>query len=81
MAAGTAVIGSDVDGLRDLIEEGRTGRLVPAGDAEALAAAVTEVLTFRERATQMGQAGSEAMKRFDAADADEMLRAAVKTVV
>ncbi|PWS21349.1 glycosyltransferase, partial [Enterococcus faecium] len=40
MAAGCACIGSDVVGVREVISHGRTGLLVPEGDAQALADAL-----------------------------------------
>ncbi len=43
MAAGTPVIASDTDGLRNLVDE-HAGVLVPAGDAEKLAEAIVELL-------------------------------------
>ncbi len=44
MACGTPVVGTRVGGLQTLIEDGRSGLLVPAGDAEALAGAIARVL-------------------------------------
>jgi len=44
-ACGTPAIAYDVPGLRDSIQNGRTGWLVPSGDIEALAATITQVLT------------------------------------
>ena len=44
MAEGRLVVASDVGGHRELIKDGVTGRLFPAGDAAALAACVTEML-------------------------------------
>lgn len=44
MAAGCACIGSDVVGVREVIEHERTGLLVPPGDANALADALQRLL-------------------------------------
>ncbi len=45
MACGTPVVGTRVGGLQTLIEDGRSGLLVPAGDYQALAEAIAQVLT------------------------------------
>jgi glycosyltransferase involved in cell wall biosynthesis len=45
MSAGVAVIGTDVNGTRELIEHDRTGLLVPPGDDEALAGAIRRLAT------------------------------------
>jgi D-inositol-3-phosphate glycosyltransferase len=44
MACGTPVIASNVGGLADLVRDGRTGYLVPDGDAAALAAKLLPLL-------------------------------------
>ena len=44
MAAGCAVVACDVGGFRDIIEDGVSGILVDAGDSDALADAVTEII-------------------------------------
>jgi glycosyltransferase involved in cell wall biosynthesis len=44
-AFGTPVIASAVGGLPEYVEEGTNGLLVPAGDADALAEAIVQVLT------------------------------------
>lgn len=44
MAAGTAIVSSAIGGTEELIEDGRSGLLVPPGDAPALAAALRRVL-------------------------------------
>lgn len=44
MAAGVPVIGSRVDGITDLIDDGSDGLLVPPGDAGALADAIRRVI-------------------------------------
>src|SRR5207302_11119900 len=40
LAVGTPVIATRTGGVAEVVEDGRNGLLVPAGDAEALAAAV-----------------------------------------
>lgn len=44
MATGCVPVSTDVDGCADVIEDGRSGRLVPAADPAALAAALDDVL-------------------------------------
>jgi len=63
MAAGLLVVGSDVDGLREVIEHGETGILVPPGDSFALADALTEFLKHPDRAKEMGAKGRERVGR------------------
>ena len=59
MERGRPVVASDVGGLREIVEDGRTGLLVPSGDAEALAAAIAELARDPARAADMGAAGRE----------------------
>ncbi len=54
MAAGCAVVGSAVLGVRELIRDGIDGRLVPEGDAEAMAQALQALLENPEAAACMG---------------------------
>jgi glycosyltransferase involved in cell wall biosynthesis len=54
-AAAVPVVGTAVGGNPEVIEDGRTGYLVPPGDAKALADRVLDVLASRERALQMGR--------------------------
>ena len=44
MAAGTAVVASDLDAFRRVLLDGKAGRLVPVDDSDALAAALIDVL-------------------------------------
>lgn len=64
MAAGRAVVSTDVGGLPELVDDGVTGRLVPPQDAEALARALLEGLGDATGADpQWGRAGWERARR------------------
>jgi glycosyltransferase involved in cell wall biosynthesis len=53
------VVATEVGGVRDLIQPGKTGWLVPPGDAQALAAGIEAALDDPARAGQFGIAGRE----------------------
>jgi glycogen synthase len=57
MACETPVVASAVGGILEVVEDGRTGVLVPPGRPDALAAALRGVLDDPERARSMGRAG------------------------
>ena len=57
MMRGAAVVASDIGGLPEIVEHGRTGLLVPPGDARACAAALLRLLQDREEADRMGHEG------------------------
>jgi glycosyltransferase involved in cell wall biosynthesis len=59
MERGRPVIASAVGGLPEIVEDGRTGLLVPPGDVEALGAALGELTGDRARAAVMGTSGRE----------------------
>jgi glycosyltransferase involved in cell wall biosynthesis len=59
MAAGTPVIGSNVGGIPEIIEDGRTGFLVPPGDVSSLADRLRWVLQHRKEAANMGAMARE----------------------
>jgi glycosyltransferase involved in cell wall biosynthesis len=54
MAHGRAVVASRVGGLPEIVEEGKTGWLVPAGSPRALAEAVVAAASDRARLSQLG---------------------------
>lgn len=54
MATGTPVIGSAVGGIPELVDDGRTGWLVPPGDEAALAARLAWVLEHPAEAAAAG---------------------------
>jgi len=53
------VIASAVGGLPEIIDDGRTGLVVPSADAETLADAIVELASDLGRARAMGAAGRE----------------------
>jgi glycosyltransferase involved in cell wall biosynthesis len=66
MMAGKPVIASALGGPVDVIEDGVTGRLVPAGDSDALANAINQLLSDPAAAAEMGRRGRErAVERYD----------------
>jgi len=55
MASAKPVVASNVGGLREILRDGETGRLVTPADPSALAAAVVEVLRDRSLAERLGR--------------------------
>jgi glycosyltransferase involved in cell wall biosynthesis len=55
MSFGLPSVASNQGGIPDIVEDGVTGFLVPAGDAEALAAKLESLLTHRELRESMGE--------------------------
>jgi glycosyltransferase involved in cell wall biosynthesis len=65
MAAGLPVVATRVGGLPELVVPGRTGWLVPPGDAPALAAAMGQLIENPGARQAMGRAGRErALRKF-----------------
>lgn len=62
-ASSTAVVTTDAGGCRYLVDEGRTGRVVPCGDSRALANALVETLEPDGRALATGLSGHEEAER------------------
>ncbi len=68
MAAGRPVVATRVGGLAEVVADGETGRLVPAGDATALAAALAALVRDPALRARMGAAGAARVAaRFSAA--------------
>jgi len=60
--AGVPVVATAMGGIPELVEDGRTGMLVPAGDSLALAGALTALLTDPGRARRMGAAARDRVR-------------------
>jgi glycosyltransferase involved in cell wall biosynthesis len=75
MAMSRPVIATYVGGIPELVLDGETGWLVPAGEVERLAAALQRSLTASvEQLTRMGQAGrARVLERHDVNDAAAQL--------
>lgn len=54
-AAGRPVVVTNAGGLSEVVEEGRSGFVVPPGDAKALAIAIADILADSERLSAMGK--------------------------
>ena len=63
MAMGKALVASDVGGHRELIHDGRTGLLFPAGNIDALAAAIQRLLEDAALRRTLEQQGPEWVRR------------------
>jgi glycosyltransferase involved in cell wall biosynthesis len=59
MAAGLPVAAFAIDGVVDVVTEGEQARLAPPGDAEALAAALLDLLRDDAQRRKLGEAGRQ----------------------
>ena len=67
MLVGLPVVASDVGGLRDVVQHGSTGLMVPPSDPGALAAALDGLLDNPELRQRMGAAGRVRARQFEVA--------------
>jgi len=64
LALGRPVVTTFVAGIPELVRDGVNGWLIPAGDVDALAAAMFAVLsTPADKLTSMGSAGAAAVQK------------------
>jgi phosphatidylinositol alpha-mannosyltransferase len=64
MAAGTAIVCSDIHGYKGVVRRGREGLLVPPRKPKALAAAIGELLADDELRQRMGRQGTTRAEDF-----------------
>jgi glycosyltransferase involved in cell wall biosynthesis len=64
LAAGLPIVASRVGGIPEIVQDGVTGKLVPAGDAAALAAAIHSLLEDDTARMHMRLAASAESRRF-----------------
>lgn len=58
MAAGRAVVATSVGGVPEIVEDGRSGLLVPPGDADALATALRRLIADPALRAELGRAAA-----------------------
>ncbi|MCA1648580.1 MAG: glycosyltransferase family 4 protein [Chloroflexi bacterium] len=63
MAAGRPIVASRVATIPEVVADGQTGLLVPAGDPLALATALAELAEQPDKAMRLGEAGRERLRR------------------
>lgn len=80
-AMGLPVVATRVGTLPELVEDGRTGRLVPPGDPAALSRALVELLQDEEKLRVFGHAARETASRFGAAAQGARLDAVYRDIV
>jgi colanic acid/amylovoran biosynthesis protein len=68
MGSGRPIVASRIGGLPELVEDGKTGFLVPPDDSEALAASISQLLSDPKLMQEMGKAGREKAEMEFAAD-------------
>ena len=77
MLARLPVVATDVQGNRDLVVDGKTGFLVPYGDTERIALALSTLLEDPDLRNRMGRAGrARVLSEFDET---EVVRRITKT--
>ncbi|HEU4573266.1 MAG TPA: glycosyltransferase family 4 protein, partial [Candidatus Limnocylindrales bacterium] len=64
MAAGTAIVASDIHGYKGVVRRGREGLLVPPREPKAIAGAIARLLRDDELRAAMGEAGRERALEF-----------------
>jgi glycosyltransferase involved in cell wall biosynthesis len=64
MAAGRAIVASDLPAIREILRDGENALLVPAGDARALAAALRRLVEDPALRERLGRAAHEEAARF-----------------
>ncbi len=67
MAAGLPIIASNTGGLAELVDDGKTGLLVPPNNAEALAEAMQKLIRDSKLREQMGKQAKAAAGKYDEA--------------
>ena len=65
LASGLPILASDIPGYRAVVTPGEDGVLIPSGDPDALAEALTGLLLDGERRARFSEAGLQTARRYD----------------
>lgn len=74
MAAGKAVVSTAVDGCREVIQDKRTGLLVPPNDPEKFGEALIKVIEDVPMRARLGKAARAASKRYDISECMRLMQ-------
>ncbi len=80
LAVGTPVISTDVGGVREAVEDGENGLLVPVGDVDALAEAMQRFLDDDALRVRLRAAARRSVERFSAGEVFGELESVLKRV-
>ncbi|NKY32758.1 glycosyltransferase family 4 protein [Nocardia speluncae] len=81
MAAGTAVVASELDAFRRVLRDGTAGVLIPTGDSAALAGALDELLTDDIRRAELVRTATQVVGSYDWPVVAEQILRVYETVV
>lgn len=62
LACGTAVVTTETEGAKEIVQNGETGLLVPVGDVNAMASSVVALLKDREERERIGKLAHDAVR-------------------
>jgi len=72
MAMARLVVATQIEGISEVVEHGKTGILVPPEDPQALAEGIIALLRDKDKARRMGHAGRKRVE--EKFRVDEMVR-------
>ena len=81
MALGRAIIATDISGIDELVQNDKTGVLVPASNGEALAAAMKTLCEDHDQRRRLAEAALRDCTRFDTASIGKQWQSYYQTMV
>jgi glycosyltransferase involved in cell wall biosynthesis len=81
MALGLPPVVTDVGGVTEVVEDGRTGLVVPAGDPGALAASYVRLARSADDRHRLGQAAAGRAAEFDIRRTARLVEARYRQIV